>query len=156
MNYEKIVEQTKLQENLKIQEAKYCEQIMNMLELLGETESVEFLKSLPSHLQEATLKKQATQMYNKIEQILESISKVKKRLAKVNIVDKKNPSYVSPKDKNVILERIRHIEDLAEKTKEILENSEFKAWCKNVDGNSNIFGGKKHGATGPSRNELGV
>lgn len=156
MDYEKIAEQTKLQENLRIQESKYCEQIMNMLELLGETESVEFLKSLPSHLQEATLKKQATQMYNKIEQVLDSTSKVKKRLAKANIVDKKSPRYINPKDKNVILEKIKHIEDLAEKTKEILENSEFKAWCKNVDGNSNIFGGKKFGAIGPSRNELGV
>jgi len=156
MDYEKIAEQTKLQENLRIQESKYCEQIMNMLELLGETESVEFLKSLPSHLQEATLKKQATQMYNKIEQVLESTSKVKKRLAKANIVDKKSPRYINPKDKNVILEKIKHIEDLAEKTKEILENSEFKAWCNNVDSNSNIFGGKKFGATGPSRNELGV
>lgn len=156
MDYEKIAEQTKLQENLRIQESKYCEQIMNMLELLGETESVEFLKSLPSHLQEATLKKQATQMYNKIEQVLDSTNKVKKRLAKANIVDKKSPRYINPKDKNVILEKIKHIEDLAEKTKEILENSEFKAWCKNVDGNSNIFGGKKFGATGPSRNELGV
>ena len=156
MDYEKLAERVNLQNSLKLQEDKYCEQIMNMLELLGEQESVDFLKSLPAHMQEATLKRQAKQMYDRIEQILVSVRKIKGKLAKANTVNKKSNKYISPKDKNTIMERIRHIEDLALKTKGILDSSDFKRWCKDVDSNTNIFGGKKIGAKGPSRKELGV
>ena len=156
MDYNKIAEQAVIKENVRLQEDKYCEQVLDMLSLLGEDEAVEFIKSLPSHLQETTLKKQATQMYSKVEQILNDVVRIKKHLAKANTINKNSPKYISQKDKNTILEKIKHIEGLAEKTKSILDNSEFKKWCKDVDGNSNIFGGKKLGATGPSRRELGV
>lgn len=156
MDYNKIEEQSKLQETVNLHEARYCEQIMEMMNLLGESESVEFIKSLPSHLQEATLKKQAGQMYSRIEQVLENTHKLKRKLEKVNITDKNSKKYLSTRDKNTILEKIRHIEELAEKTKAILDNSEFKKWCNTVDSNTNIFGGKKIGAKGPSRKELGV
>lgn len=152
MDYNKIANES----TLKLQEDKYCETVMNMLQLLDEQEAINLINSLPSHLKEASMKKQAAKMESKIKEILYNVKKFKRNLNKTTQLDKNSSLYLGRKDKVFIEGKIANIEKLAEQTLKILQDPLFREWYMEIDKNTGLFGFKKIGAKGPSRKDLGV
>lgn len=152
MDYNKIANES----TLKLQEEKYCETVMNVLQLLDEQGAINFINTLPSHLKEASLKKQAAKMESELKDTLSNVRRLKKNLNKTTQVDRNSSLYLGRKDKIAIENKINNIEKLAEQALKILQDPVFRDWYMGIDKNTGLFGFKKIGATGPSRKDIGV
>lgn len=151
MDYNKIAKKGLIQESskqIKLQEDKYCESVINMLLIMDESEQVEYIKNMPQHLREATLKKQAKKMTISFEDLSKDLENLEKAIIKDNnILETK---------KNDFMAKINSMKKKVVESLEILHNKDFQDWYLSVDSNSGLFGFAKAGSTGPSRRSLGL
>lgn len=151
MDYNKILQKAKIEEskdNVRYQEDKYCEAVINMLEIMDETQQIEIINNMTQPMKEATLKKQALKMNKQLQNASVSIEKLE------NAVKTNRKS--TPENIKKLLGKIEPIKAKIKETLDILNQDGFKAWYTSIDNNTGVFGFTKKNAVGPSRRTLGL